>query len=135
MNRSSLEPPAPPRWASSAVARADLLPELRHAGRDPIRVDEHLGPSIHASSGRPSISGLHGGLSFHALLVALAAPATAKKPAPARRPPPLEQVRAICRQGAAPHPYDELEQLCDEIANRLSGTPALDRAIAWPGAQ
>jgi carboxypeptidase Q len=32
-------------------------------------------------------------------------------------------------------PYDELVELCDTIGNRLSGTPALDRAIDWAAAE
>jgi hypothetical protein len=30
-----------------------------------------------------------------------------------------------------PHSLDRLEYLCDRIGNRLSGSPSLDRAVAW----
>ncbi len=36
---------------------------------------------------------------------------------------------------ADPHSLDRLEYLCDRIGNRLSGSPALERAIAWAASE
>ena len=72
-----------------------------------------------------------------------AAPA-ASAPAPARtstRPPvPLDVAlrpaaeRLIGAALASDHAYLRLSQLCDGIGHRLSGSPALERAVAWAAA-
>jgi carboxypeptidase Q len=57
--------------------------------------------------------------------------AFAKKPAPS--PPPLHDVAAtlVGRALLTPEPLAELAELCDDIGHRLTGSPELDRAIAW----
>lgn len=43
--------------------------------------------------------------------------------------------RIIDQALADPHSLDRLEYLCDRIGNRLSGSPSLDRAIAWAASE
>ncbi|MCO4745090.1 MAG: M20/M25/M40 family metallo-hydrolase [Proteobacteria bacterium] len=65
-----------------------------------------------------------------ALTLPLAATAKPKRKSP---PPPTAEVaadlmgRALADDGA----YTDLVELCDDIGARLSGSPELDRAIAW----
>lgn len=61
------------------------------------------------------------------------AAAHAKKPAPIPAPPPLDEVAAtlIGRALVSDEAYRELAVLCDDVGNRIAGSPALDRAIAW----
>jgi len=67
-------------------------------------------------------------------MVALAAPALAKKqPAP----PSLEAVAAELIGGAltSDDAWEELTELCDTIGHRLTGSPALERAVDWGAAR
>lgn len=69
-------------------------------------------------------------------VVALAAPALAKRPAAA--PPPDPAAVGASLLGAAlggDEAYEELRELCDTIGSRISGSPELDRAIAWGQAE
>ncbi len=63
-----------------------------------------------------------------------AAVALAKKPGP---PPDLYAVAATLREQALAslEPMTELTTMCDQIGHRLSGSPALEKAIVWTGEQ
>ena len=64
-------------------------------------------------------------------LAGLARPA----PRPAA-PTPAEAVRRILGEAlASDDAYDGLAELCDSVGNRPSGSPALDKAIAWAQAR
>jgi carboxypeptidase Q len=68
------------------------------------------------------------------LLSLLVLSADAKKPPrPPPAPPPLEEVAAtlLGRALLSSEAYDELAVLCDDIGHRLSGSPQLERAVAW----
>ena len=77
---------------------------------------------------------------FAGVLVALVvstAPISVALAAPAARPRTLDVLyrepaeRLIGAALASDHAYLRLSQLCDGIGNRLSGSEALDRAVAW----
>lgn len=68
------------------------------------------------------------------LLAATPADAARRKPAPE---PDLAAVAAdlLGRGLTQTEAYDELRELCDTIGHRLSGTPALQKAVAWAAAE
>jgi Zn-dependent M28 family amino/carboxypeptidase len=68
------------------------------------------------------------------LMLALASLALAAKKAPP--PPDLTDTAALLlgRALESTATWDDLTALCDGIGNRLSGSPALDRAVAWGAA-
>lgn len=62
-----------------------------------------------------------------------AAVAAAKRPPAPPPPPPAEEVaaRLVERALAARDALDDLAELCDDVGNRLTGTPAFEEAVAW----
>jgi carboxypeptidase Q len=74
-----------------------------------------------------------------ALVLVDARVATAAAPAPARAAVTVPLVEALRPEAerligaalASDHAYLRLSQLCDGIGHRLSGTPALERAVEW----